>query len=77
MHYITVLSFFEDLQKKEMRIADIVQENIRLKYRDSFRMKNAVTDWSFTATVDSLKKFDTGFFGPAAYNTRFKTERSY
>ncbi len=77
MHYITVLSFFEDLQKKEMRIADIVQENIRLKYRESFRMKNAVTDWSFTATVDSLKKFDTGFFGPAAYNTRFKTERSY
>ncbi len=77
MQYITVLSFFEDLKKKEMRIADLVQENIRLKYRDTFRMKNAITDWRFTATVDSSVKFDTGFFDAAAYKTMVRTERSY
>lgn len=77
MQYITVLSFFEGLEKKELRIADLIQENIRLKYRDTFRMKNAVTDVSFTSSVTVGTKFDTGFFSPDVYTVTSRTDMSY
>ncbi|MCR5585465.1 MAG: DUF5702 domain-containing protein [Lachnospiraceae bacterium] len=77
MQYITILSFFEDLDKKELRIADVIQENIRLKYRDPFRMKNAITDVSFTSSVKTKTKFDTGFFTDDVYMISTQTDMSY
>ncbi len=77
MLYLTVLSFFEGLNKKELRIADIIQENIRLKYRDTFRMENAVTEWKFTAEADALGLFDTGVFTDKAYKMCVQTGGSY
>ncbi len=77
MHYLTLLSFFEGLTKKELRIADLIQENIRLKYRDTFRMDNAVTEWCFTASAEAVGMFDTGVFGESAYVMRVQTGGSF
>ncbi|MCR5822956.1 MAG: DUF5702 domain-containing protein [Lachnospiraceae bacterium] len=77
MQYVTVLSFFENLGKKELRIADVIQENIRLKYRDSFRMSNAITDWSFTSSLIGSRKFDTGFYSDRAYGFNTKVTGGY
>ncbi len=77
IQYITLLSFFTGLEKKELRIADIIQENIRLKYRDTFRMGNVVTRWSFNASVTTTQKFDTGFFNKLAYFLSLGIEGSY
>ncbi len=75
--YITLLSFFEGLEKKELRIADLIQENLRLKYRDSFRIKNAVTFVAFSASVTAEQRFKTGFFVPQAYVLSTEKEISY
>ncbi len=77
MQYITILSFFEGLDKKELRIADVIQENIRLKYRDSFRMKNALTDVSFISFVTVKTKFDTSFYFDESYMISAQTVMSY
>jgi hypothetical protein len=77
IQYITLLSFFTGLEKKELKIADIIQENIRLKYRDTFRMGNVVTRWSFNASVTTTQKFDTGFFNKLAYFLSLGIEGSY
>ncbi len=77
MTYITLLSFFEGLEKKELRIADLIQENMRLKYRDHFRIKNAVTSVSFSTEVTADQRFKTGFFVPQAYVLSTEKEISY
>ncbi len=75
--YIILLSFFESLTKKELRIADLIQENMRLRYRDSFRIRNALTEVSFTSSVTLDPRFDTGFFREEAYKVLWKTSMCY
>ena len=72
--YLTLLSLIEGLNKKELRIADLIQENLRLKYRDSFRIKNCITELDFKSSVKAGSRFNTGFFPESAYEA--ETEKS-
>lgn len=46
---------------------DLIQENMRLRFRDSFRIRNVVTGVEFQVHAMLGKQFDTGLFPEAAY----------
>ena len=75
--YLTLLSMMKGTQRKAYRIMDLIQENIRYRYRDSFRVRNLVTAISFSTSTELKKQFDTGVFPGSAYHLEKKTECTY
>lgn len=55
--YIGLFLFFENKEKKIYRTMDLIQENLRLKYEDSFYMKNCLTGVNITAIFHMNSKF--------------------
>ena len=45
--YLTFLSLLKNTQRKAYRCLDLIQENIRYRYNDTFRIRNVVTGFSF------------------------------
>ena len=72
--YLTFLSLLKGTSGKAYRVMDLVQENIRLRYNDGFRMENQVTGLSYIAKAGLKPMFDTGFFEPEVYETEYGEE---
>ena len=53
---------------------DLIQENIRLKYNDGFRIENQITAISYNTKATLKPLFDTGFFTPEVYETEYRKE---
>lgn len=75
--YLLILSFLQSNSKKIPRILDLIQENIRLSYRDSFRIKNCITGVSFKCNTTTQKFYSAGFFTDQAYTYSFSDESFY
>jgi len=75
--YLALVSLTRRTRDKTYRALDLIQENIRFRYRDSFRIRNLVTGISFQ-TVTKLKPvFDVGFFPAQVYEMKKDKEVSY
>lgn len=75
--YLSLLSLTRTTKKRMYRAMDLIQENIRLRYRDSFRMRNIVTKIEFCTKTELKELFDTGVFLPAAYQMEWSEESEY
>ena len=75
--YLTLLSLTRPTKLKAYRALDLIQENIRYRYEDSFRIRTVVTKLSFCTKAKLKPLFDTGIFMPAAYNMEWLEESSY
>lgn len=75
--YLNLLSLLVPVRKKAYRTMDLIQENIRNRYLDSFRMRNMVTGICFRTEVELQDKFHTGIFQENVYELDWKEECSY
>ncbi|MBP5249321.1 MAG: hypothetical protein J6Z46_04860 [Lachnospiraceae bacterium] len=75
--YVTVLSFFVNRKRKNDRMMDLIQENIRYRFRDTFRIRNCITNVDFEMSYAFIKKFDTGFFGRDVYDMTYAAHMDY
>ena len=55
---------------------DLIQENIRLRYRDSFRMRNVVTAVSFETNTKLTKTWFPEYFSKV-FQIQKRLEASY
>ncbi|MBP3570121.1 MAG: hypothetical protein J6K04_13275 [Lachnospiraceae bacterium] len=75
--YLSLLTLTRTTRKRMYRAMDLIQENIRLRYRDHFRMRNVVTKIEFHTKTELEELFDTGVFLPPAYQMEWKEESAY
>lgn|GEM_PF-3478981 len=75
--YLTVLSLLQTTEKKVYRMMDLIQENIRKNYRDSFRMRNIVAKFICQIDTELIPKVNTGLWKEEAYGIRVETEMEY
>lgn len=75
--YLTLLSLTRKTKVRVYRSLDLIQENIRYRYNDAFRIRNVVTGLSFSVTSELKTFFDTGLFLPPVYRTECREEREY
>ena len=75
--YLNLLSLLVPVRKKTYRAMDLIQENIRNRYLDSFRMRNVVTGICFGTKAELKEKFNFGIFLRTAYEQEWKEECSY
>ena len=75
--YLTLISLTKSAKVKAYRALDLIQENIRLRYRDSFRIRNTVTGISFQTLTELQPMFDTGLFLTSAYEMKKEKEAAY
>lgn len=65
--YLTILSLLKDTGKKEYRCMDLIQENIRSRFRDSFRIKNVVTGFTFRVDTTLKQSINSELWGENEY----------
>ncbi len=65
--YLALLSLTKPAKKKLYRTMDLIQENIRYRYRDSFRIRNVVTEVEFCTTTRLKQLYDTGLLPGKLY----------
>ena len=65
--YLSLFSLTRGTKDKAYRAMDLIQENIRYRYNDSFRIRNVVTELAFCVKTEPKVLFDTGFFPEHAY----------
>ena len=75
--YLTLLSLTKRTRDKAYRAMDLIQENIRYRYKDAFRIRNVVTRLSFSVKTELKVLFDTGIFPEKVYKTECREERAY
>lgn len=75
--YLTLFSLTKGTKLKAYRAMDLIQENIRYRYNDSFRIRNLVTKLEFTTCVTLKKQFDTGIFPETVYRLEWKEKCAY
>jgi len=75
--YLSLLSFTRGTEEKVYRAMDLIQENIRYRYNDRFRIRNLVTGVVFITKTELNPLFDTGFFSNAAYRMECQKEIAY
>lgn len=75
--YLTLFSLAKGTRIKAYRAMDLIQENIRYRYNDGFRIRNLVTELRFTTTVTLKKQFDTGVFPEAVYQLKWQENCAY
>ena len=75
--YLTLLSLTRPAKKKMYRAMDLIQENIRFRYRDSFRLRNAVTGVEFSVSAGLDKRYDTGWFPERIYQMKWQETSAY
>ncbi len=75
--YLALISLTRRTTVKMYRALDLIQENIRIRYRDSFRIRNVVTGVSFQTATKLQPLFDMGMFLPAAYEMKKEKEAAY
>jgi len=72
--YLTFLSLLKGTPVKAYRAMDIIQENMRLRYNDGFRMENQVTALFYYTKTKLKPLFDTGVFPSENYETEYQKE---
>lgn len=75
--YLALVSLTRRTKDKTYRALDLIQENIRFRYRDSFRIRNLVTGVSFQTAANLKPVFDVGFFPAQVYEMRKEKDVSY
>lgn len=75
--YLALISLTRDRWEKAYRAMDLIQENIRFRYNDSFRMRNVVIQLSFSTNAVLQPLFDTGMFPDAVYRLESRKENAY
>ena len=75
--YLSLVSLTKRAKVKTYRALDLIQENIRIRYRDSFRIRNVVAEISFQAIAELQPMFDTGIFSPSVYEMKKEKEAAY
>lgn len=75
--YLVLLSLTRSTRKKMYRSMDLIQENLRYRYRDSFRMRNVVTELTFSTKSDVKLLYDTGWFPEEAYSMEWEEQCAY
>lgn len=75
--YLTLLSLTRGTTERAYRAMDLIQENIRYRYNDSFRIRNVVTKVAFCAKTELQQLFDTGVFPVSVYRMESKEEPAY
>ncbi len=75
--YLALLSLTKGVKKKVYRAMDLIQENIRYRYNDGFRMRNVVTMVDFQTDTELKTLFDTGVFSEAVYSFCYGEEVAY
>ncbi len=70
--YITILSFLQGDRVKKGRTLDLIQENIRYRYRDSFRIGNCLVAGTYEVSGKINKKFPTDFFSDKVYEIKIE-----
>lgn len=75
--YLALVSLTRQTMVKAYRALDLIQENIRIRYRDSFRIRNVVTGISFCAASKLQPMFDVGIFTPSVYEMEKEKEAAY
>lgn len=75
--YLVLLSLTRESGLKAYRAMDLIQENIRYRYNDSFRIRNIVTKLEFTTSVIIKKQFDTSVFQDIVYRLEWQEKCAY
>ena len=75
--YLALVSLTRRTKEKTYRALDLIQENIRIRYRDDFRVRNVVTGISFQAITKLQPLFDMGVFSSSVYEIKKEKEVSY
>lgn len=75
--YLALLSLTKGTRKKAYRAMDLIQENIRYRYNDSFRIRNLVTQILFCTKSELKVLYDAGIFPNSAYEMECWEERAY
>lgn len=74
--YLLLFSLLESRAKKCYLAMDLIQENIRLRYRDSFRIRNVITALSFETSTKLTKTWFPEYF-LKAYQIKKEQEVAY
>lgn len=75
--YLMLFSLTRSIKSKVYYAMDLIQENIRYKYRDSFRMRNVLIQVDFSIMTKLKKKYDTNLFSEQAYELNWRQRYSY
>lgn len=75
--YLVLLSLTRGTRKKMYRSMDLIQENIRYRYRDSFRMRNAVTELWFRTESELRMLYETDLLPESAYSMKWEEHCAY
>ena len=75
--YLALVSLTRRTTVKTYRALDLIQENIRFRYRDNFRIRNVVTGVSFRTVTKLQPVFDVGIFSPSVYEMQREKEAAY
>jgi len=75
--YLALVSLTKRTKVKTYRALDLIQENLRLRYRDSFRIRNVVTEISYETVTKVKPMLDVGVFPRASYRLRKEKKAAY
>lgn len=75
--YLTLFSLIQKIENKLYYVLDLIQENIRYHYRNSFRIRNVLTQIDFQLTTKLKKKYDTSLFSDKVYQLNWQQRYSY
>lgn len=75
--YLALVSLTKGTKERAYRAMDLIQENIRYRYRDSFRIRNLVTKISFCTKTEVREWFNAGLFPASAYELECREVRAY
>ncbi len=75
--YLVLLSLTKPVKKKLYRTLDLIQENIRYRYRDSFRIRNVVIEVKFCTTTRLKPLYNPGMFSEEMYQMDWKETSAY
>ena len=75
--YLALLSLTKSIRKKTYRAMDLIQENIRYRYRDSFRMRNVVTELDFSTSSKLKQLYASERFFTEMYQLEWKEHCAY
>ena len=75
--YLMIFSLIQPIENKLYYAMDLIQENMRYRYRDSFRIRNIVTLIEFQTKTKLKKKYNTGLFSERAFELHWQQRYSY
>ncbi len=75
--YLILLSLTRKLENKMYYVLDLIQENIRYRYRNNFRIRNVLTQIEFQTITKLKKKYNIGLFLEQAYQLNWKQSYCY